>query len=162
VFRLSTLVWAVIVFFTCILSLVVGIFIGQFIRKKFAEATIGSAEREAENIKLEAMREAEVNKNKIILEAKEESIKTKKEAEKEYKERKSELQRQEKRLQQKEDAQDKKSEALDNREQQLQKKLESAGSELDKLVGVRTRAINKSLESVSMLEEPTDTLTIEE
>lgn len=125
-FRLSTLVWAVIVFFTCILSLVVGIFIGQFIRKKFAEATIGSAEREAENIKLEAMREAEVNKNKIILEAKEESIKTKKEAEKEYKERKSELQRQEKRLQQKEDAQDKKSEALDNREQQLQKKLESA------------------------------------
>lgn len=43
-----------------------------------------------------------------------------------------------------------------------QKKLESAGSELDKLVGVRTRAINKSLESVSMLEEPTDTLTIEE
>ena len=125
-FRLSTIIWFAIVFVTFVLSLIIGIFIGQILRKKFAEATIGSAEREAENIKLEAMREAEVNKNKIILEAQEESIKTKKEAEKEYKERKNELQRQEKRLQQKEDAQDKKSEALDNREQQLQKKLESA------------------------------------
>ncbi len=118
--------WVVVVFFTFVLSLAIGIFIGQVLRKKFAEATIGSAEREAENIKLEAMREAEVSKNKIIFEAQEESLKTQKEAEKEYKERKSELQRLEKRLQQKEDAQDKKSEVLDNREQQLQRKLESA------------------------------------
>jgi ribonuclease Y len=106
--------------------LLIGIFVGQVLRKKIAEAAIGSAEREAENIKLEAMREAEVSKNKIIFEAQEESLKTKKEAEKEYKERKNELQRLEKRLQQKEDAQDKKSEALDNREQQLTRKLESA------------------------------------
>lgn len=34
-----------------------------------------------------------------------------------------------------------------------QKKLESAGTELEKLVGTRTRAINKSLEGVSLLEE---------
>ncbi len=125
-FRLNTIMWVVVVFFTFVLSLAIGIFIGQVLRKKFAEATIGSAEREAENIKLEAMREAEVSKNKIIFEAQEESLKTQKEAEKEYKERKSELQRLEKRLQQKEDAQDKKSEVLDNREQQLQRKLESA------------------------------------
>jgi ribonuclease Y len=118
--------WIVIVFVTFILSLLIGIFVGQVLRKKIAEAAIGSAEREAENIKLEAMREAEVSKNKIIFEAQEESLKTKKEAEKEYKERKNELQRLEKRLQQKEDAQDKKSEALDNREQQLTRKLESA------------------------------------
>jgi len=125
VFRLDTIFWFVIVFVTFILSLFIGIFIGQVLRKKLAEAAIGSAEREAENIKLEAMREAEVSKNKIIFEAQEESLKTKKEAEKEYKERKSELQRLEKRLQQKEDAQDKKSESLDNREQQLQRKIEN-------------------------------------
>ncbi len=124
-FRLDTIFWFVIVFVTFILSLFIGIFIGQVLRKKLAEAAIGSAEREAENIKLEAMREAEVSKNKIIFEAQEESLKTKKEAEKEYKERKSELQRLEKRLQQKEDAQDKKSESLDNREQQLQRKIEN-------------------------------------
>lgn len=124
-FRLDTIVWVVIVFVTFVLALAVGIFIGQALRKKVAEAAIGSAEREADNIKLEAMREAEVNKNKIILEAQEESLRVKKEADKEYKERKNELQRLEKRLQQREDAQDKKSDALDNREQQLQHKLES-------------------------------------
>ncbi len=124
-FRLDTIVWVVIVFVTLILGLAIGIFIGQTLRKRIAEAAIGSAEREADNIKLEAMREAEASKNKIIFEAQEESLKAKKEADKEYKERKSELQRLEKRLQQREDAQDKKSEALDNREQQIQHKLES-------------------------------------
>lgn len=129
-FRLDTIVWVVIVLVVAILSLIIGVFIGKYLRKKFAEATIGSAEREAENIKLEAMREAEVSKNKIIFEAQEESLKTKKEAEKEYKERKNELQRLEKRLQQREDAQDKKSDSLDNREQQLQRKLESADAKV--------------------------------
>ncbi len=115
----------VIVLLVAVFCLIIGFVIGHAYRKKIAEAAIGSAEREAENIKLEAMREAEVSKNKIILEAQEESLKAKKEAEKEYKERKNELQRLEKRLQQKEDAQDKKSESLDNREQQLQRKIEN-------------------------------------
>ena len=34
-----------------LISLIIGIFIGKFLRKKFAEAEIGSAEIEAENIK---------------------------------------------------------------------------------------------------------------
>ena len=54
----------VIVLVAVVVSLIVGFAAGHAYRKKIAEAEIGSAEREAENIKLEAMREAEVNKNK--------------------------------------------------------------------------------------------------
>lgn len=47
-----------------LISLIIGIFIGKFLRKKFAEAEIGSAEIEAENIKLEAKKTAEATKKK--------------------------------------------------------------------------------------------------
>ena len=124
-FLLNPKVWALIIFAACVCSLGIGIVIGHALRKKFAEAEIGSAEREAENIRLEAKKSAEAKKKEILLEAKEENLKAKNEMEKEAKERKSELQRLEKRLLQKEDALDKKSESFEKKEEQLQAKIEA-------------------------------------
>lgn len=125
-FRLdtSTLIWLLVVFASVLISLIIGVAIGKYIRKKFAEAEIGSAEREAENIKLEAKKNAEATKKEVLLEAKEEAIKIKNEVEQECKDRKNEIQRLEKRVTQKEDALDKKSASLEKKEEQLNNKLE--------------------------------------
>ncbi len=122
---LTPIIWLCIVFASVLISLIIGIFIGKALRKKFAEAEIGSAEREAENIKLEAKKSAEASKKEILLEAKEEAIKIKNEVEKECRDRKNEVQRLEKRITQKEDAIDKKTASIEKKEDQLSAKLEN-------------------------------------
>ena len=89
VFNLDSIVVIIISAVSLIFVAVIGIIVGYFMRKRFAEAQIGSAEKEAENIILEAKKNAEAKKKEILLEAKEESIRTKNEIEKENKERKS-------------------------------------------------------------------------
>ena len=117
-------------------------------RKKVAEAKIGSAEKEAEKIVLDAKKNAESKKKEILLEAKEESIKLKNETEKECKERKSEIQRQEKRLLQKEDSLDKKSEAFEKKEEQLNAKLETIEAKKADIEKVHNQQIEE-LERIS-------------
>ncbi|MBQ9604764.1 MAG: ribonuclease Y [Firmicutes bacterium] len=130
-YDLGTLKLLLIVGIASLCFFIVGFIIGQIWRKKTAEGTIGSAEREAENIKLEAKKAAEeikraadAEKKEILLSAQEEGLKTKNEIEKECKERKNEVQRQEKRLEKKEESLDKRSEGLDKRDNQLQRKSE--------------------------------------
>lgn len=113
----------VAIILSVIVSLLVGGIIGILIRKKLAEATIGSAEKEAERILISAKKDAESKKKEILLEAKEESIKVKNEIEKENKERKTEIQRLEKRIVQKEETLDKKIEALEKREEKHQENI---------------------------------------
>ncbi len=151
-FRLDTLtlIWLGIVFASVLISLIIGIFIGKYIRKKFAEAEIGSAEREAESIKLEARKAAEAAKKEILLEAKEEALKTKNEVEKECKDRKNEVQRLEKRITQKEDAIDKKTASLEKKEEQLNSKLESAEQKHREIEALREKQL-KELERISGL-----------
>jgi len=112
-----------------LIGLVVGLVIffptGMMYRKKVAEGKIGSAEKEAEQIKAEARKSAEAKKKEILLEAKEESIRTKNEAEKEAKERRNEVQRLERRVLQKEETLDRKSDSFEKKEEQLQKKVEA-------------------------------------
>ena len=105
-------------------ALLIGLFLGFIYRKKIAENLLGAAEKQAENIKEEAHREAAAKKKELLLEAKEQSLKTKNEIEKEVKERRTEVQRQEKRLIQKEESLDKKALSYERKEEQLQKKLE--------------------------------------
>ena len=107
-----------------IAATIAAFFLGINYRKKVAEAYMGSAEKEAENIKEEARREALAKKKEILFEAKEESIKSKSEIEKEAKERRVEVQQLEKRLLQKEAQLDKKSNSFEKKEEQLQKKME--------------------------------------
>ncbi len=113
-----------------ILALAVGYAVGYIMRKKTAEAAIGSAEKEAESIILEAKKTAETRKKEILVEAKEESLKTRNELEKEVRERKTELQRREKQLQQKEDNLDRKSDSLDKRSDQLAKRMDNVDKKL--------------------------------
>jgi len=137
-----------------VIALLVGFPLGFIYRKKTAERLMGTAEKEAENIKEEARREALVKKKEILLEAKEESIKTKNEIEKEVKERRTEAQRLERRLIQKEEQLDKKTNSFEKKEEQLQKKVEGLdkktaeidevlvkhGQELERISGLSAEA----------------------
>ncbi len=88
-------------------------------RRREAEATIGSAEAEAEKIRKEANESAARRKKEMLLEAKDEIHRLRNEAERENKERRKELQRQENRLQQKEETLDRKIENYEKKEEQL-------------------------------------------
>lgn len=104
----------------------VGIFLGYIIRKRNAEAKIGSAEQEAKRIADEAAKDAEASKKAAIVEAKEQILRDKNEAERELKEQRSEITRQEHRLASREESLDKKSEALDRKNDQLNERLKEA------------------------------------
>lgn len=99
--------------------------VGYYIRKKFAEAKISSAETAARKIIEDARRNAEALKKEALLESKDEIHTLRSEAESELRERRNELQRQENRLVQKEDLLDRKSESLDHKEGSLEKREEA-------------------------------------
>ena len=146
----QTIIWLCIVFASILISLIVGIAIGKYIRKRFAEAEIGSAEREAENIKLEARKAAEATKKEVLLEAKEEALKIKNEVDKDCKDRKNEIQRLEKRITQKEDAVDKKTALLEKKEEQISQKLEFVESEKKEVEEIKAKQLSE-LERISGL-----------
>lgn len=106
-----------------LISLPSGIFLGIQIRKKIAEAEIGSAEEEAKRILAEGIKVADTKKKEALLEAKEEILKSKTEAENEIKERRSELSQKEARVTKKEESLDKKTDALEKKDEALNKKI---------------------------------------
>lgn len=105
-----------------LVSIVIGIIIGYFVRKSIAEAKISSAEDEAKKILESAFKEAEAQKKEIVLEAKDEAYRIKNDADKDYRERQFETQRLERRLLQKEETFDKKMESLERKEESLNQK----------------------------------------
>ena len=107
-------------------GLLIGILTGISIRKRFAEAKIGSAEVEAKRLLEESAKQAETRKKEALLEAKEEILRQRNEAERELKERRAELTRTERRLTQKEENIDKKSDALERKNETLDKKIKEA------------------------------------
>ena len=136
-------IWHVIL---AILGLGVGVFVGMILRKKVAEAKIGSAEEEAKRILLDGEKQAETKKKEALIEAKEEILKRKNEADKEIKERRAEVSKTERRLEQKEENLDKKSEALEKKNEQLDKKLKDVD-------GIRAQAEEALAKQLSVLEE---------
>ncbi len=109
-----------------IVGIIVGILVGMSMRKRFAEAKIGSAESEAKRVLEEATKQAETRKKESLLEAKEEILRQRNEAERELKERRAELTKTERRLTQKEENIDKKSETLERKNEILDKKIKEA------------------------------------
>ena len=99
---------------------------GFFLRKKLAEAKIGSAEEEAKRIVDEAAKEAENCKKDAVLEAREQILKERNEAERELKEQRAEISRQERRLVSKEENLERKTENLDKKHEQLSQKIKEA------------------------------------
>ena len=131
-----------------LISLIIGIIIGIAYRKKIAEATIGSANKEAARIVNEALTEAETKKKEAILEAKDEINRQRTETEKELRERRSEVQRQERRLIQKEESLDKKTESLEKKDEILSQKLKDADDRLIEIDSIK-RSQFEMLEKVS-------------
>jgi ribonuclease Y len=98
-------------------------FVGYTVRKKRAEAKIGSAEEEVKRLREEGAKQAETLKKEALITAKEEILKQRNEAEKEMKERRADISRMERRITQKEENLDKKSEALERKNELLDKKI---------------------------------------
>ena len=102
-----------------ILSLVAGVGGGYLLRKRAAEAQIGSAEDEARRIVAEAEAKGESKKKEALLEAKEDIHRLRQELDRDTKDRRSELQRQERRIVQKEENLDRKLDSLEKKEEVL-------------------------------------------
>ena len=98
-------------------------FVGYVVRKKTAEAKIGSAEQEVKRLRDEGAKQAETLKKEALISAKEEILKQRNEAEREMKERRADISRMERRITQKEENLDKKSEALERKNELLDKKI---------------------------------------
>lgn len=129
---------------------VIGYFIGQSQRKKFAEKAIGSAEAESKRILDEAQKTAESKKREVLLEAKEEILKNKNECDREIKDRRNEIQRLERRLIQKEESIDKKYESLEAKEETLSNKNKEV-QKLQEELNEQFRRQVKELERISGL-----------
>ena len=128
------------------LGLLLGILIGISIRKRFAEAKIGSAEAEAKRLLEESAKQAETRKKEALLEAKEEILRQRNEAERELKERRAELTRTERRLTQKEENIDKKSDALERKNEILDKKIKDADAvkeQVDQVLSVQIKRLEE-------------------
>jgi len=131
-------------------GLLIGILLGKAMRKRFAEAEIGSAEEKAKSIVTEAEKQAETMKKEALIEAKDEILKQRNEAEREIKERRAEVTRLERRLTQKEDNIDKKTEQIEKKSEQLEKKLRESDAVKEQIGEVLSLQL-KRLEEISGL-----------
>ncbi len=112
---------------------IIGFASGVAHRRRKAEAIIGSAEKEANRMKSDAINEAEALKKESRIEAKEEAQQIRAEADKDIRERRSEIQRQERRLQQKEENLDKKMDNLELKDEKLQKRSKEIDDKLEEI-----------------------------
>ena len=93
--------------------------IGFLVRKRFSEATIGSAKEVAKRLIEEAEKKAEILKKEALLQAKDKFYQEKAEFEKETTEKRQEIQNLERRIIQRESHLDKKIELLDTKEAEI-------------------------------------------
>ncbi|HHW10358.1 MAG TPA: ribonuclease Y [Firmicutes bacterium] len=111
---------------TSILTAIIALAAGYYLRRIVAEAKLESAEAEAQRIVRSATQEAEAKKREALLEAKDEIHKMRMESEKDLRDRRSELHQMERRILHKEEVLDKKLEQVEQREAALEKKRKEA------------------------------------
>lgn len=140
--------FVVIIVACVVVAAAAGIAVGIVYRKKVAEATIGSAQQEANRIVNDAVSKAESKKKEAILEAKDEIHRQRNELEKELRERRSEVQRQERRLSQKEESLDRKMENIEKKDEQLNNKIKAADKKAEEIELVKRSQI-EMLEKIS-------------
>jgi ribonuclease Y len=135
--------------------LTIGGGVGFFVRKKFIESKIGSAEQKASVIVEAAAKEAETYKKEAMLQAKEQLYQVRSTFERENRERRAELQNTEKRLLQKEENLEKKVNLLDQKEVALTKReknvvlLEATALEKEKKYQELLQQHQRKLEEIS-------------
>ena len=132
---------------TILISAVIFIPVGVFIRKKIAESKIQSAEREANRLIESVKVEAENLKKEELIRAKEEVLQIRNELDKEIKERRGDIQVQEKRLIQKEENLEKRTLIFEGKEKELEKKFAETESKKQEL----EHAIAKELEELQRI-----------
>jgi len=120
------------------MELVLGLLIGAagagglvFLRQKWNQETIHSAEEAAQQILDEAKKEGSVIKREAQVQAKDTILQAKSEVEKEINERRKEIQQVERRLQGRDEAMEKRSEVLAEREEGLNRREQSLKSKAD-------------------------------
>ncbi|MBS4539913.1 ribonuclease Y [Clostridium sp. D2Q-11] len=133
-----------------IITLIIGVFIGIYIRKVIAEGKIRTAEEEAKKIIEEGIKAAETAKKEYLIEGREEVHKMRNEIERENRERRNELQRLERRLVHKEESIDKKNDSLDRKDDFLNKKLKGIENKEKDINDLYQKQINE-LERLSGL-----------
>ncbi|MCR4674827.1 MAG: ribonuclease Y, partial [Lachnospiraceae bacterium] len=134
------------VIITAIVTAILTAVIFSAYQKNVSEKKIGSAEEKAREIIDEAVKTAETKKKEILLEAKEDSIRTKNDLDKEIRERRAEVQKSEHRIQQKEENIDRKLENAERKEQSLasrEKQLEKERAEVAKLNQQRVQELER-------------------
>ena len=132
---------------TVLISAVIFIPVGVFIRKKIAESQIQSAEREANRIIENGRLEAENAKKEELIKAKEEALQVRNELDKEIKERSGAIQVQEKRLIQKEENLEKRTLIFEGKEKELEKKFAENETKRQEL----EQAIAKEMEELQRI-----------
>ena len=120
------------------MELILGLLIGAagagglvFLRQKWSQETVHSAEEAAKQILEEAQKEGSVVKREAQVQAKDTILQAKAEAEQEINERRKEIQQVERRLQGRDDSLEKRSEALADREDGLNRREQSLKSKED-------------------------------
>ncbi|MCL6453415.1 MAG: ribonuclease Y [Alicyclobacillus sp.] len=129
-----------------VVALVIGYGVGYLVRKKIAEAKIGSAEAKALEIIESAHRDIEAKQKEALLEAKDEAHRIRLDAEREGRERRAELQKLERRVLQKEESLDRKLEALDRRSEGLREKeraLAEREAEIERLYAQQVEELER-------------------
>jgi len=128
----------------CVVALLGGV-IGFLVRKRFADAKIGSAKKAAQRLIEEAEKRAEILKKEALLQAKDKFYQEKAEFEKETVEKRQELQNLEKRIMQKESNLDKKIEMLEVKETDISRK-EKALAQQEKTIVDQEKKVASVLE----------------
>ena len=129
-----------------ILSAIIGISVGYFIRKTIGEGKINNAEELAKKTIENSEREGEARKKELLLEAKEEIHKLRSDAERENRERRAELQKFERRILSKEETLDRKSESIERKEELLVRKdrqLEEKESSITELYDQQVQELER-------------------
>ncbi len=137
-------------FLIYIVLAILGIVFGYLLRKRVGERKTGSAEDRANDIVLEAKKNAEIVKKEALFEAKEEIHNLRSNLEKETRERRSEIQRVERRNLQKEESLELKQKDQEKRERELSN-LEKKVTVLKKQLENQKNEQDKALEKIAAL-----------
>lgn len=142
--------WIAIIIVVLIVSATASWFLALNYRKNIVEKKNAAAEDRAREIIDEAVKNAEAKKKEILLEAKEESLKTRNDLEKEIKDRRNEMQRMEKRVLSREENLDRKTEAVEKKEASLASREQALDKQKAKVEELESKKLQE-LERISGL-----------
>ena len=142
----SYVIYAIIL----IVAVVVSWILALIYRKNIVEKKNAESAEKAREILDNAVKEAEAKKKEILLEAKEESIKTKNDLDKEITNRRNEVQRMEKRVLSREENLDRKTEAIEKKEANLASREQALDKQKAKVEELEAKRLQE-LERISGL-----------